>query len=106
MPTPSISATPTNTNGILWVVENSNSHSDCLQANVSGAVLHAYDATNVHSAELYNSGSHIKANTPTKFVPPTVFNGRVYVSTYQGLALGGTTGELDVFGLCNGSCIQ
>lgn len=109
VPTPSVSATSANTNGILWAVQNSNSSTqNCNTSTTSGAVLHAYDATNV-SVELYNSGSSVQANTPTKFLPPTVFNGRVYVGTYQGLTIGGTNGELDVFGLCasgpQGKCI-
>jgi hypothetical protein len=110
VPTPSISATSSNTNAILWAVENSNSQSsqNCSTQTTSGAVLHAYDATNV-ATQLYTSGASIQANTPTKFLPPTIFNGRVYVGTYQGLTVGGTNGELDVFGLCasgpQGKCI-
>jgi hypothetical protein len=109
VPTPSISTGPSNP-GILWVVENSNSNNpiDCLQTNAHGAVLHAYDARNVNSTELYNSGSHINSNTPSKFLPPTVFKGRVYVGTYVGTSLNGSTnGELDVFGICpQGGCTQ
>lgn len=99
VPTPSISANLAS-NGILWAVENSNTDTplDCRPAKTNGAVLHAYDATNV-ATELYNSGTSIQTNSPTKFLPPTIFNGRVYVGTYQGLSVG-TTGELDVFGLC------
>jgi len=107
VPTPSISTGPSNP-GILWVVENSNTHNprDCNPNFPNGAVLHAYDARNVSSTELYNSGSHINGNTPSKFLPPTVFKGRVYVGTYVGITLNGSTnGEVDVFGLCNGSCI-
>jgi hypothetical protein len=103
VPTPSVSAKSDQTNGILWAVEDSNTANTGSQPKCngtpSGAVLHAYDATNVAS-QLYTSTTSIQANTPTKFLPPTVFNGRVYVGTYQGLTVGGTAGELDVFGLC------
>jgi hypothetical protein len=77
--TPSISASGT-TNGIVWVVENSNP-----------AVLHAYDATNL-SNELYNSNQaangvdHFSNN---KFITPMVANGRVYVGTSSSVAVFG-----------------
>jgi hypothetical protein len=68
-------------NGILWAVENS-------------GVLHAYDAGNLGN-ELYNSSQAASARdafgTGSKFTPPTVANGRVYVPT-QG-------GSIAVFGL-------
>lgn len=112
VPTPSISATSSNTNGILWAVENSNSansggSSPACNGSSTGAVLHAYDATKVNNLELYNSGTKLSANTPTKFLPPTVFKGRVYIGTYQ--TLSPTNGELDVFGICTsgptGQCL-
>ena len=78
--TPSISANGTS-NGIVWAVENS-----------TAAVLHAYDATNLH--ELYNSnqaaGSRDQFGAGNKFITPTVVNGKVYV---------GTTNSVGVFGL-------
>lgn len=80
-------------NGIVWTLD--------LHAYVGGtpeggvntpgpAVLHAYDATNLH--ELYNSsqaGSRDTAGNAIKFVSPTVANGRVYV---------GTANQLNVYG--------
>ena len=78
--TPSISANGTS-NGIVWAAENSNP-----------AVLHAYDASNLH--ELYNSnqaaGSRDQFGAGNKFITPTVVNGKVYV---------GTTNSVGVFGL-------
>lgn len=76
---PTISASG-NTNGILWVVENS-----------SPAVLHAYDAANLAN-ELYNSNQaangadHFSNN---KFITPMVANGRVYVGTSNSVAVFG-----------------
>jgi hypothetical protein len=106
-PTPSISANGTTANsGILWTIENSNTNNPS-QQNCNGitkqAVLHAYDATNFSSKELYNSSqvSSITAHA-TKFLPPTIFNDKVYVGTLgqppdQNYHV---AGEVDVFGLC------
>jgi hypothetical protein len=76
--TPSVSANGT-TNGIVWAIEN------------SGAVLYAYDATNLTN-ELYNSNQaansrdHFSGN---KFITPMVVNGRVYVGTPASVAVFG-----------------
>jgi hypothetical protein len=79
--TPSISSNGTQ-NGMVWAIENQ-----------SGAgVLHAYDATNVAS-ELYNSNQAPgnRDHFPySKYVPPTIANGKVFV---------GTTNSVAVFGL-------
>jgi len=78
--TPSISANGTS-NGIVWAAENGNQ-----------AVLHAYDASNLH--ELYNStqagGGRDQFGAGNKFITPTVINGKVFV---------GTTNNVRVFGL-------
>jgi Immunoglobulin I-set domain len=77
--TPSISANG-NTNGIVWVVENS-----------SPAVLHAYDATNLTN-ELYNSNQAAGGKdsfSNNKFITPMVANGRVYVGTSSSVAVFG-----------------
>jgi PQQ-like domain len=78
--TPSISANGTS-NAIVWAVENN-----------STAVLHAYDANNLH--ELYNSdqasGSRDQFGAGNKFITPMIVNGKVYV---------GTTNSVGVFGL-------
>jgi hypothetical protein len=61
------------TNGILWAVENSSSQ----------AVLHAYDAANL-ATEIYNSaqaGTRDQFGPGSKFTPPTVANGKVFVGT-------------------------
>jgi hypothetical protein len=69
--TPAVSANGT-TNGIVWVVQPITS------------ILHAYDATNLAN-ELYNSkqasGGRDALGSNTKFVPPTVVNGKVFVGT-------------------------
>ena len=77
--TPCISASGM-TNGIVWVVENSNP-----------AVLHAYDATNLAN-ELYNSNQAANARdhfSNNKFITPMVANGRVYVGTSKSVAVFG-----------------
>ncbi len=70
--TPSISANGT-VNGIVWVIENSSTQ----------GVLHAYDANNL-SSELYNSnlaGARDSFGPGSKWNPPTIANGKVYVCT-------------------------
>jgi hypothetical protein len=77
--TPTISASGT-TNGILWAVEN-----------VSPAVLHAYDATNL-ATELYNSNQASGGRDQfagNKFITPLVVNGKVFVGTPKSVAVFG-----------------
>lgn len=83
--TPSISSNG-NTNGIVWDVLTSNYGSS------GAAVLLAHNATNVGTS-LYSSNQNSTRDNPgvaTKFVVPTVMNGKVYV---------GTANFLSVFGL-------
>jgi FG-GAP repeat len=75
--TPSISSLG-NTNGIVWMKELRNGL----------VILHALDATNLAN-ELYSSAG-INFGAPTKFCPPTVCNGKVFV---------GTMNSVGVFGL-------
>lgn len=88
--TPVITAAGTK-NGIMWTIER-----PALlwtETATNNAVLHAYNATNLH-LELYNSSmnsSRDLAGPAVKFQPPMVINGKVYV---------GTQTELDVYGLC------
>ena len=76
--TPSVSANGT-ASGIVWAIEN------------SGAILFAYDATNL-TKELYDSNQaannrdHFSGN---KFITPVVVNGRVYVGTPNSVAVFG-----------------
>jgi hypothetical protein len=67
---PAISANGT-TNGILWAVEN-----------VSQAVLHAYDATNLAN-EIYNTTQAVAGRdgfgAGNKYITPTIADGRVIV---------------------------
>jgi hypothetical protein len=74
---PAVSANGTS-NGIIWAVENSRT-----------AVLHAYDATNLH--ELYNSsqaaGARDEFGTGNKFITPTIADGMVFVGTPNSVAV-------------------
>jgi hypothetical protein len=86
-PTPSVSSNG-NTNGIVWAVETDG------YSVSSPAILRAYNAANV-ATQLYASDQNVARDTAgpaTKFVVPTIANGKVYV---------GTAGELDVYGLLN-----
>ena len=78
--TPAISADGTS-NGIVWAADN-----------LSPAVLHAYDATDV-SKELYNSGQAANSRdhfgNGNKFIVPTIANGKVYVGTTNGVGVFG-----------------
>jgi hypothetical protein len=76
--TPSVSSSG-NTNGIVWAIEN------------SGAVLHAYDATNLTN-ELYNSSQAPNGRdsfSGNKFITPMVANGKVYIGTPNSVAVFG-----------------
>ncbi len=69
------------TEGIVWVVENSNP-----------AVLHAFAASNLGN-ELYNSNQASNGRDHfgpgNKFITPTIANGKVYVGTPNGVAVFG-----------------
>ena len=67
-------------NGIVWAVEN-----------VSPAILHAYNAFNLH--EIYNTseaaGGRDQFGDGNKFITPMVANGKVYVGTTTGVGVFG-----------------
>ena len=104
--TPSVSSQGSK-NGIVWAIDQTlygyasqsaaggtNCYVDPPPAVCTGpAILHAYDATNL-ATELWNSsqaaGNRDQAGNAVKFVPPTIANGKVYVSTRT---------EIDVYGL-------
>ena len=69
-----------NANGVVWAV----------QTDTNQAVLHAYDATNL-GHKLYNSSEAPNGRDAmgpdTKFIVPTVANGKVYVGTQSGIAV-------------------
>jgi hypothetical protein len=105
--TPSISSQGS-ANGIVWAIDASNygyanpnangGNTNCFQvpvpsACIGPAVLHAYDASNL-TVEYWNStmaaNNRDQAGSAIKFVPPTIANGKVYVSARS---------EVDVYGL-------
>jgi hypothetical protein len=81
--TPSISANGA-TSGIVWAAEN-----------LSTAILHAYDATNL-ATELYNTnqaaGGRDQFGAGNKFITPMIANGKVYVGTTTGVGVFGLLG--------------
>jgi outer membrane protein assembly factor BamB len=75
-------------NAILWAVQNSSSQ----------GVLHAYDAGTL--TELYNStqaGTRDQFGPGSKFTPPTIANGKVFVGTQADTSAGGKN-YLAIFG--------
>jgi hypothetical protein len=78
-------------NGIVWAIDAS--QYGVPAPTLGPAVLHAYSAANL-ATEYWNSSMAAnhrdQAGTAVKFVPPTVANGKVYVSTRT---------EIDVYGL-------
>jgi hypothetical protein len=104
--TPSISASSTTTDGIVWMIDTeAYGTSDSGSSAAGPAVLHAFDANNI-STELWNSaqasGGRDTAGNAVKFAVPTVANGKVYIGTRGNddtLGDGTTFGELDVYGL-------
>jgi hypothetical protein len=78
-------------NGIVWAIEASQYGPPAPGAGP--AVLHAYDAGNL-MIEYWNGSmaadNRDQAGVAVKFVPPTIANGKVYVSTRT---------EVDVYGL-------
>jgi hypothetical protein len=105
---PSISSQESS-NGIAWAIDaslygyaspNATGGINCYVSPVPAActgpaILHAYDATNL-GTELWNTtmaaNNRDRAGNAVKFVPPTIANGKVYVSTRT---------EIDVYGLLN-----
>jgi hypothetical protein len=76
-------------NGILWAVQNSPTQ----------GVLHAFEASNL--TELYNSsqaGSRDQFGPGSKFTPPTIANGKVFVGTQADSSSGGQN-YLAIFGV-------
>jgi len=88
--TPSVSSQGAS-NGLLWAIDASQYGPPA--PGPGPAILHAYSATNL-AAEYWNStqaaGNRDQAGSAVKFVPPTIANGKVYVSTRT---------EVDVYGL-------
>jgi hypothetical protein len=79
-------------NGILWAMERIGTDGNGVGPTLPG-VLHAYNATTM--VELYNSnqaaGSRDAPAPASKFNPPLVANGRIYVAS--------ETGQFTVYGL-------
>jgi hypothetical protein len=101
---PSISSAGSS-NGVVWAIDaslygyaspNAAGGINCSMSPVPAActgpaILHAYNATNL-GQEYWNSSQVAgnQAGNAVKFVPPTIANGKVYVSTRT---------EIDVYGL-------
>ena len=102
--TPSVSSMPDNSNGIVWILDNSQ-YCTPQSPGCGPAILHAFDANNL-ATELWNStqGTGNAAGHALKFTVPTVANGKVYIGT-RGNNTGGIDsstsipGELDVYGI-------
>ena len=102
--TPSVSSRPDNSNGIVWILDNSQ-YCTPQSPGCGPAILHAFDANNL-ATELWNStqGTGNAAGHALKFTVPTVANGKVYIGT-RGNNTGGIDsstsipGELDVYGI-------
>jgi hypothetical protein len=95
--TPFISANGSS-NGIVWVLDHGN---PVQEANVSSAVLRAYDAEDL-TKELYNSKQNAAdtAGLGIKFTSPIVANGKVFIGAgHDPLSTANPRGELDVYGL-------
>jgi hypothetical protein len=78
-------------NGIVWTIDASQYGPPA--PGPGPAILHAYNATNL-AVEYWNSSmaanNRDQAGDAVKFVPPTIANGKVYISTRT---------EIDVYGL-------
>jgi hypothetical protein len=103
--TPSLSASGSSSNGIVWAIDQTAIHITANRICCGPAVLRAYDATNL-ATELWNSAKDPAdtAGNAVRFTVPTVANGKVYIGTRgnnTGGVYGSTTvsGELDVYGL-------
>jgi len=99
--TPSVSASGSSSNGIVWAID---APALC-NPTCAAAVLRAYDAANL-ATELWNSAKDPAdaAGYAVRFTVPTIANGKVYIGTRgnnTGGVYGSTTvsGELDVYGL-------
>ena len=89
------------TNGVVWAIDHGAPIRNAGPA--TGAVLHAYDATNV-ATELYNSSQNSTdaAGLGIKFTSPIVANGKVFIVTARDQQSSPSpAGELDVYGLKN-----
>lgn len=93
-PSPSVSANG-NTNGIVWVLDNSAVGTCNGSANCQ--ILYAYDATNLANM-LYDSSqtpaNHDVPGGPVKFSTPTIANGKVYVGSQLKVSAYGLTSSL------------
>ncbi len=86
--TPSITANQ-NRNAILWALDNGS------YMGTTGAVLYAYDATNL-ATEIYTTNQDPVRDNPgpaVKFQIPVVVNGKVYVGTQTQLSVYGLLAE-------------
>jgi hypothetical protein len=100
----------TNGTGIVWAVNGNGWPTGSASTHPQPAVLFAYDAQHVQSNKLpllWNSTqcpTRDGAGNATKFVVPTVANGRVFVGTMDPTDPTNTEGRLDVYGPNSNTC--
>ncbi len=99
-----------NGTGIVWAVDGNGWPTGSATSHPQPAVVYAYDAQHVQSNKLpllWNSTqcpTRDGAGNATKFVVPTVANGRVFVGTMDPTDPTNTEGRLDVYGANSNTC--
>jgi hypothetical protein len=90
-PFSTISSASASSGGVVWVLDNSNCATDDCPAGLGGAILRAYNASNLGTT-LYSSSTvpADQAASAIKYTQPVIANGHVYI---------GGSGAVTVYGL-------